>query len=537
MLIMNSMQNKDLTKAISAWKSLLGNEAVHDSPVSDEKACTFTQSSSVVATIQPRNLPELQECLRIAGQYKILVFPVSTGLNWGYGSGLPAQTAVVFDLSFLNEISDYDEALGLVTIQPGVTQTQLYEFLQQQGGAYWMDATGSSGQCSVLGNTLERGFGHSPYSNHAEQVVSMQVMLANGELIHTGMGQFKAATTANTYAAGLGPGLNQLFLQSNFAVVTSMTIKLMPAPEYFQAVYFSISDESMLPGLIDALQPLRLSGVIQSAMHIGNAYRVLSSIQQYPWEASQGKTPLPEDVLASYGKQWDFGAWNGSAGLYGTRKQVAEMRRLLRLALRDRVKKIRFMDDRSLEMAKRLQKPYQWLTGINLPEMLKLIEPVHNMMKGKPTERIIASTYWRKKMSIPDDMNPDRDRCGLIWCAHVAPTKGHHAREMTDIASNILLSHGFEPGMTLTMIDERNLDNVISISYDRDIEGEDERAIQCYIELSETLINKGYYPYRLGAHSMHLLSQYAASTNIDLLQRLKTVFDPHKILAPGRYIT
>ena len=195
------------------------------------------------------------------------------------------------------------------------------------------------------------------------------------------------------------------------------------------------------------------------------------------------------------------------------------------------------MDDAGLHMAKRLQKPYKWLTGVNLPEMLKLIEPVHEMMKGKPTDRIIASTYWRKKMAIPENMDPDRDRCGLIWCAHVAPTKGEHARQMADITTQIMLSHGFEPGMTLTLINERNLDNVISISYDRDIEGEDARAMRCYEELSDTLIKKGYYPYRLATHNMRLLPEYADKDYMDVLKQLKSLFDPHQIIAPGRYIS
>jgi 4-cresol dehydrogenase (hydroxylating) len=212
------------------------------------------------------------------------------------------------------------------------------------------------------------------------------------------------------------------------------------------------------------------------------------------------------------------------------------MRRQIRNALRNKVKKLRFMDDNGLRMAKRLQRPYKWLTGVNLPDMLKLIEPVHGMMKGKPTDRIIASTYWRKKMMIPQDMDPDRDRCGLIWCAHVAPTKGEHARQMADITTQIMLSHGFEPGMTLTMINERNMDNVISISYDRDVDGEDERAMLCYHELSETLIKKGYYPYRLGTHNMHLFNKYANADYLSLLKQLKSQFDPHQIVAPGRYI-
>ncbi len=518
-----------------AWQEAIGEPAVLNASTNTADFCTFASESAALARLRPIDIDGVRRCLQIASEHGVAVYPISTGRNWGYGSAVPTQAAVVLDLSRLNQITDYDETLGTVSVQPGVSQQQLYDFLQQHGGRFWMDATGSSPACSVLGNTLERGFGHSPYSDHAGQLIRMEVLLADGRLIETGLGHFHTAKAADNYAAGLGPGLSQLFLQSNFGVVTGITINLMPTPDYFQAVYFSIDQPAEIAPLIDVLQPLRLKGVIRSALHIGNAHRVLSSIQQYPWAATGGVTPLPEPVLQAFGRQWDFGAWNGSGALYGTRRQVAEARRSIKTALRSQVKKLRFMDDETLALAKRFQKPYRWVTGINLPEMLKLIEPVHNMMKGKPTDRIIASTYWRKKMAIPQDMDPDRDRCGLIWCAHVAPTKGHFAKEMTDISSEVLSRHGFEPGMTLTMINERCLDNVVSICYDRDVPGEDQRALACYAELTQKLIAAGYFPYRLGTHAMHLLQQYGGQEYLALLGQLKHLFDPHQIIAPGRY--
>jgi 4-cresol dehydrogenase (hydroxylating) flavoprotein subunit len=526
-------------KVLMECADVVGEEYVSDNAgeLSSLTQATFVTQHGVSARIQPADLAELKSCLKIANQNGVPVYLISTGRNWGYGSSSPTyNNSILLDLSRLNEITHYDHQLGTVTVQPGVTQNQLYDFLQEQGGKFWMDVTGSSGECSLLGNTLERGFGHSPYSDHARQASQFEVLLADGRIIQTGMGHFSNANTAHVYQSGIGPSLDGLFLQSNLGIVVSITINLMPTPEYYQAFYFAVNEDNALVELVDALQPLRLNGVLQSALHIGNAYRVLSSIQQYPWEAAEGVTPLPEHVLEALSKQWDFGAWNGSGALYGTRKQVAESRRLIRKALCNKVTKLRFMDDAGLRMAKCLQKPYKWLTGVNLPEMLKVIEPVHGMMKGKPTDRIIASTYWRKKITIPKDMNPDRDRCGLIWCAHVAPTKGVHAIEMVDIATTIMLSHGFEPGMTLTLINERCMDNVMSISYDRDIEGEDDRALSCYQELAETLIKRGYYPYRLGTHSMDLINQYGGKDYVELLRGLKELFDPNQIIARGRYI-
>lgn len=530
------MSNKGLGGAIKAWKTTIGEQAVMVPGPNPGDSCTYATRIPALATLRPADIDAVSQCLRIACEYGVPIYPVSTGRNWGYGSATPTQAAAVLDLSMLNQITDYDSTLGTVSVGPGVTQQQLYDFLQQQGGKFWMDVTGSSAACSVLGNTLERGFGHSPYGDHAGQLVRMEVLLADGRLIKTGLGHFGTARVADNYAAGLGPGLTQLFLQSNFGVVVGITINLMPAPEYFQAVYFSIDEQTGIERLIDTLQPLRLKGVIRSSWHIGNDYRVFSSIQQYPWESTGGVTPLPESVLREFGRKWGYGAWNGSGALYGTRRQVADARRDIKSALKHQVAKLRFMDDDALALAKRWQRPFDWITGINLSEMIKLIEPAHLMLKGKPTDRMIASTYWRKKMAIPSEMDPDRDRCGLIWCAHMVPMKGNLARETTDIAYKILLSHGFEPGMTLTLVNERCVDNVISISFDRDVPGEDLRALACYEELTRTLIAAGYFPYRLGVHAMHIMEQYGGPEYVDLLRQLKHLFDPGLIISPGRYV-
>ena len=57
----------------------------------------------------------------------------------------------------------------------------------------------------------------------------------------------------------------------------------------------------------------------------------------------------------------------------------------------------------------------------------------------------------------------------------------------------------------------------------------------CYKDLLKALTNSGYYPYRLGVHSMDLLAEGEESYQ-NLLNKIKTAIDPENILAPGRYL-
>jgi 4-cresol dehydrogenase (hydroxylating) len=229
-----------------------------------------------------------------------------------------------------------------------------------------------------------------------------------------------------------------------------------------------------------------------------------------------------------------IGAWNGSGALYGTKAQVKEARRLLRRALAGSAERLQFLDDRKLELAARFAKPYEMISGWNLERTLAVLKPVYGLMKGIPTDHPLQSTYWRKRTPIPSQMDPDRDGCGLIWCSPVCPNEGRYARELTTLASELMLRHGFEPAISLTVITDRTLACIISIAYDRDVPGEDGRAMACYHDMLGRFAEAGYYSYRLSVGAMGAMGHGGSYTK--LLHGFKQMLDPNGILAPGRYI-
>ena len=165
---------------------------------------------------------------------------------------------------------------------------------------------------------------------------------------------------------------------------------------------------------------------------------------------------------------------------------------------------------------------------------LNLLRPVYGLLQGIPTSETLGSVYWRKRMPVPQDPQPDRDGCGLMWCAPVAPASGRHGREIARLASEVMLRHGFEPMLSYTLLTERAMICIISISFDRAVPGQDQLAAACYEELEGELDARGYMPYRLGIQSMGRMRNDGAYG--DLLQAIKRNVDPAGILAPGRYV-
>ncbi|HET8549813.1 MAG TPA: FAD-binding oxidoreductase [Bryobacteraceae bacterium] len=518
------------------FAAIVGDANAISDPVSLRAAetATFDVRHEIPLIVRPASRPEVQECVRLANRLRTPLYPVSRGRNWGYGSRVPsASGCILLELSRMNRIVDFSAEHAYITVEPGVTQGQVVEFLAERRARLILDCTGASPDCSVIGNTVERGFGHTPYGDHFAHICNLEVVLPDGDCIETGFGRFGNVAATPVYRWGVGPILDGLFSQSNLGIVTRMTAFLMPEPEYFQAFFFSCEREQDLGPVIDALRPLRLDGTLRSASHIGNHYKVVSGIEQYPWDKTGGQTPLTGQVMEALCREFDIGAWSGSGALYGTRAQVAEARRLLRRALRRKVSRLRFLDDRALAFAERFATPAKWLAGWDMRRIIELVRPVIGLMRGRPTEYALRSVYWRKRTPIPADMDPDRDGCGLLWCAPVAPIAGSHATRIAQLASETLLASGFEPMLSITLITERALTCVISISYDRDVPGEDERAMTCHYKLLSALRDNGYHFYRLGIQSMRCGEH--DDTYAELFQRLKLVFDPNAILAPGRY--
>lgn len=533
------MRPDTLAAACDSWSDVLGPDFVlSDIPtLRSAETATFLTSQRVLAILRPANRAQVQECLRIANQFRVPLYPVSSGKNWGYGSRVPpSDGCALLDLSRLDRILDFSEELGYVTVEPGVTQRRLHEFLKDKRSELWMDSTGSSPDCSLIGNAMERGFGHTPYGDHYGHVCGLEVVLPDGTVIETGAARFPDATTAAVNKWGLGPSLDGIFSQSNLGIVTRMTIWLMPKPELFEAFFFRCTDPQGLPAVIDALRRLRLKDVLRSSMHIVNDYKVLGGLRQYPWTEANEGTPLTPELMAHFRKDLTFGYWNVSGGLYGTKVQVGEAKRLLRKEFAGQKGRLQFLSEDKLRMAVRFAGPFKLVTGLDIRRTAKLVEPVMGLLRGEPMplDFALSSAYWRKRTPPPSDPDPDRDGCGLLWYAPTAPADGKQVQRLAALTVDIMLKHGFEPMISLTMLTPRIVYSVLAITYDRGVAGEDEKAMKCYRELVGECQRQGYYPYRSGIQSQQAELR-TSDAYTDVLGKIKATLDPNGILAPGRY--
>lgn len=532
----------------SQWQSelqnRLGGDGVRTEP--GELAAYARSSSgtetSPAAVACPASTAQVQAVAEVAQRHNLKLYPISRGRNWGYGDACaPTEGQVIVDLSRMNRIHEVNDKLSYAVIEPGVTQGQLHQYLQAHHPTLWPDVTGAGLGASLVGNTLDRGFGHTPYGDHSRHTCGMEVVLADGSVLRTGMWQYDHSTTAHVYPHGVGPSLDGLFQQSNFGIVTRIGLWLMPAPEAFCAFFAQPKGEAELAELVSRLAPLRQRGTLRSAVHIGNDLRILSGRIRYPWDRTNGQTPLPSDVRQQLRQEHGVTAWNAAGGLYGSAAEVRAAKGMLKKALRGM--RLRFVDDRKLAFADRLSSALGGVgLGRGLAQQLRWLKPVYGLMKGVPTDEPLWGVLWRVRDPVPgmpadahEPPDPLTSSAGLMWVSPVLPATGQAAEDVRQILEPIYEKHGFEPLITFTLINERAMMAVSNVAFDRRDEQETGRAHACCNELYDRLIENGYIPYRAGPSGQAKLAD-SSNPFWQVAGRIKQALDPQQIIAPGRYI-
>lgn len=528
-----------LEAAISAFREVVGAEhtLTETSALERYSWCTIPIRRRIGAVLRPGSVEEIQRLVRAAAEHQVPLYPISTGQNWGYGSAHPARDDnVIVDLGRLNRILEVNTELGYAVLEPGVTQRQLFDHLQRHQIPLWLSPTGAGPGRSILGNTLERGFSIGPNGDHFLAQCGMEVVLATGELLHTGFGHYAGAKATHVYKWGVGPYLDGLFTQSSFGIVTKMGVWLMPAPEHFEACYWTCFSDSQVGPLVDALRQLLFNGVFRGPINLLHRDRVLIMLGRYPWEEMGGQTPLSEAVAARLAAQKKIGAWNGVGAICGSPAQVRAAKQTIRRALNGTVDRLTFLSDSRLRMLERFPKLFSLLLNLNVPDLLHTLQSSYGLMKGIPSEVALSLAYWRNRRppSPFAEKDPARDHCGLMWFAPVIPMTKEDVLAFRRIIEPVFAKYAFEACMTFTAVNERCFDCTLPLLYDKDDPNEVEKARACYRELVESCRQHGYVSYRLGLQTMDAETQ-RDDVFWDVVRKLKGALDPQGILSPGRY--
>jgi 4-cresol dehydrogenase (hydroxylating) len=528
-----------LESALHEWRQTLGTDRVRTDAVSLQRysECTTPVNIKIPAALTPECVDHVVSILKIANRHRTPLYPISTGNNWGYGSANPVRDGcVIVDLSRMNNIHTVDTELGLVTVEPGVTQGQLQQYLKDKNLPFFVPTTGAGPNCSLIGNTLERGYGITPQSDHFTAAMWLETVLPNGDVYRGALTELGGAIVDQTYKWGLGPYIDGIFTQGNYGVVTKMTIALARRQAYMQGFFFGVPDDR----LESAVQSIRdilgsLNG-ITSSINLMNTRRILAMLEPYPPEQLNKKIAIPEDAIQKIARRHRLTDWTGIGAIYGDKTIVRAASAVIRSRLRPPAHRLWFIRPKLVHTLKKLQRYTPWTLGDDAQSFINRLSDSMQILDGTPSEVALRLAYW-KFGSIPEPgqaLNPARDGCGLMWYAPLVPMKGAAVRRYVDMVKSVCQAYEMDPLITMTSLSDRCFDSTVPLLYDKNDPTDVERARECFYALFNAGREQGVLPYRLGIHSMHLLT-HESTVFSQLSSQIKNALDPNHIIAPGRY--
>lgn len=118
------------------------------------------------ATISPRNVPEVQEMMRLCNEFDVAVWPFSIGRNTGYGGAAPrVPGSICLNMGkHMNRVLEVNTEDAYALIEPGVTFQGLHDYLEKHNlrEKVWMDVRLSSRGTMVLLPTNFNSIGSGP---------------------------------------------------------------------------------------------------------------------------------------------------------------------------------------------------------------------------------------------------------------------------------------------------------------------------------------------------------------------------------------
>jgi 4-cresol dehydrogenase (hydroxylating) len=268
----------DFDDAVRLWRREVGREWVF---TDDEDVALYKDAYSpfwgepeervASAAVAPSTVEEVQAVVRVADERKIPLYPISTGRNLAYGGSAPVYSgSVVLDLKRMNRVLEVDERNASCLVEPGVSYFDLYNYITERNLDVWIDPP-DPGWGSVIGNALDGGGGWTayPFRDHFGAHCGMEVVLANGDVVRTGMGAMANSKTWQQNKWGYGPWVDGLFRQGNMGVVTKMGFYLMPRPEAMISASVQVFNREDIIPLVDTLNLLENMHVVNGSTQLG----------------------------------------------------------------------------------------------------------------------------------------------------------------------------------------------------------------------------------------------------------------------------
>ncbi|KAK5112174.1 hypothetical protein LTR85_011607 [Meristemomyces frigidus] len=476
----------------------------------------YLVSSAVVA---PRNVPEVQAIVRLCNDFEIPLWPFSIGRNVGYGGAAPRVTGSVgLDMGRnMKKILEVNTEGAYAFVEPGVTFIDLHDYLVEHNlrEKLWIDVPDLGGG-SVIGNTVERGVGYTPYGDHWMMHCGMEVVLPDGSLWRSGMGglpnpnadpnapphEQKPNDTWGLFNYGFGPYNDGIFTQSSLGIVVKMGIWLMVNPGGYQSYLITFPKDDNLHAALEIIRPLRVGMVLQNVptmRHILLDAAVMGDRKSY----TNSDKPLTDDELDAIATKLNLGRWNFYGAVYGPKPIRDVILQVIKGAF--------------------LQVPgAKYFEPEDMPDNL-VLQTRHNTLQGIPSTTELKWVDW-----LPNGAH--------LFFSPIAKVSGDDGVAQYEVTRTRCEEAGFDFIGTF-VVGMREMHHIVCIVFNRKDPSSRKRAHWLIRTLIDDAAERGWGEYRTHLSVMDQIAgtySFNDHAQMRLNEKIKEALDPKGIISPGK---
>ena len=436
------------------------------------------------AVVTPRSVEQVQSIVRLANEFRVPLWTFSTGRNFTYGGAAPrVRGSIQVSFREMNRVLEVDDDLAYAVVEPGVRFFDLFDHLRAGGYRLWPSIP-DLGWGSIVGNTLDSGRGYTPYGDHPTTQCGLEVVLANGELLRTGMGAMSTSKTWHLFRESYGPNHSGLFFQSNFGIVTKMGVWLMRAPEVYVSGWATWPQEAATAAVVDTLRELMFDGVIRNYPLVGFG------------------------VPSEKGRDASAGGWMVRFALYGSEQLVAALSEIVSDAL---------SAIPGVELGRRYYRGEEERAAATVHD--------HKVQGGIPGLELIE--MFREIHG---------EDAGHLDLSSIGPLSGADVVETIRFRRELCERHGAPYSGAIVLLPRSAL-HISPLIFDTNDEQQTRAAYDTYGKMVVELAQAGYPVYRTNIQHMDLVAEqfdWGDHAQRRLNEKLKDLLDPNGILSPGK---
>ena len=483
---------------------------------------TFRSFETPIGGVAPTSTEQLSACVAACTSEGIAVVPRGGGMSYTDGYLHIRPNSISIDMQKMNRILEINEQDMFVTVECGCTWSDLNDALREKGlrVSYWGPLSGFQ---SRVGGALSQNsvfFGSGYYGSAVEQVIGMDIVLADGTILPVGGHAIKNGVP---FMKHYGPDLMGPFLADAGAlgVKATATLRVIRRPEYRRHLSYAFDTYA---DMANALSQLSREGVSAEAMGFDK--------HQQSARVSDAKTTLLQDFRTLIKVIGESGFVDGIKIAIAGRRYLSDVFYGLHLAIEDHTK-----------------------GGVN--DKFKKARKIAGSLGARPLPASITKIVHATPFLPPDSiLGPKGERWVPVHC--IVPHS--KAIETLDALSSLYEkytdgkdAHGIRNGFLLITVGNYGFliepvwfwpDSRLSMydkvmrsehlkklpSYEADEEG---RAIVKAMrdELANLFAESGAVSMQLG--KFYPYDKSRKSEAWEILKKLKNTFDPKGLMNPG----